>query len=69
MEQFYQFLKNKMEFLGIEPSIKIANYANKNGLKTLNCFFDNKIVNKIKSQYGRPKVITSTLYFCKHRKY
>ena len=57
------FKKNKMEFLGIEPSIKIANYANRNGLKTLNCFFDNKIVNKIKSQYGRPKVITSTYTF------
>ena len=57
------YKKNKMKFVGIEPSIKIAKFANNKGLKTINSFFDSKVVKKIKDKFGNPKIITSTYTF------
>ena len=57
------FKKNKMRFVGIEPSVAITKFANKQGLTTINGFFDEKIVKKISNKFERPKLIISTYTF------
>jgi nucleoside-diphosphate-sugar epimerase/dTDP-4-dehydrorhamnose 3,5-epimerase-like enzyme/2-polyprenyl-3-methyl-5-hydroxy-6-metoxy-1,4-benzoquinol methylase len=42
--------KNYNNILGIEPAKNIAKIANKNGIKTLNAFFDESILKKIHNQ-------------------
>ena len=44
--------------LGIEPSIKAANSANRNGIETLSEFFDIGLANAIANQYGKASLIT-----------
>ncbi len=69
--------KNKMRVLGIEPCYDIAKRANASGLKTINSFFDKKVVKKILDKNERPKLITlnyifanidNILSFCKNLK-
>ena len=50
--------KQKMNVIGVEPCYNISKKANKNGLKTINSFFDKKTVDKIKSLNGPAKLIT-----------
>jgi hypothetical protein len=45
---FLNFLKKKgCKIIGIEPSLMHAKIANKNHIKTINSFFNNKVVNLI----------------------
>ena len=43
---------NEMEVYGIEPASNLAKIANEAGLKTLCCYYDNSIKNKITEQFG-----------------
>jgi C-methyltransferase-like protein/putative zinc binding protein/methyltransferase family protein len=56
------FKREGIRILGVEPT-NIAKIANKNGIKTLQSFFDIKTAQKIKKQYGPASVITSTNVF------
>ena len=58
-----KFKKKSYKVLGVEPAHAIAKIANKNRLKTINAFFDKKIVNKIISSYKKPKIITMNNLF------
>ena len=55
--------KNKLKFVGIEPSISIAKYANQKGLKTINSFFNEKVVKKIIKKSKKPVMVLSTYTF------
>ena len=55
--------KNKMKFVGIEPSISIAKYANKKGLKTINSFFNEKSSKEIVQKFEKPHLVISTYTF------
>ena len=58
---FLNFLKKKgCKIIGIEPSIKHATIANKNGIKTMNSFFNDHIVNLILKSNKKPKIITAS---------
>lgn len=48
--------------LGVEPT-NIAKIANKNGVKTIQSFFDIKLAKQIKAKYGRARIITTTNVF------
>ena len=53
------FKKKGIKTLGIDPAKLASNIANKNGLKTINKFFDKKSKNFIEKKYGKPVAITS----------
>ena len=57
------FKKGGTKTLGIEPAKNICKIANKKKIKTINSFFDKKILKKIKTQFGMAKVITATNVF------
>ncbi|MEK7144827.1 MAG: class I SAM-dependent methyltransferase [Patescibacteria group bacterium] len=56
------FRKKGIKILGVEPT-NIAKYANAHGIKTLQSFFDIKTSEKIKREYGKAAVITTTNVF------
>ena len=53
-----QFKKKGFKVLGIEPARKIADQANKAGIKTLPNFLDKKTTNKILNKFEKAKIIT-----------
>lgn len=53
------FKKKGIRVLGIDPAKLASNIANKNGLNTINKFFDLQSKKYIEKKYGNPKVITS----------
>ncbi|WP_435097651.1 class I SAM-dependent methyltransferase [Candidatus Pelagibacter bacterium nBUS_27] len=53
------FKEKKINVLGIDPAKLPAQIANKNGIKTINNFFNKKNANKIKKTYGEIDFITS----------
>ena len=55
--------KKKCKILGVEPANIIAKFANKNGIPTINSFFEKKIVKKIISTHQKPKIITMNNLF------
>ena len=55
--------KKKMNPVGVEPSISLSNVANKKGFKTLNSFFTENTVKKIKKRYGKAKLIVTNYTF------
>jgi SAM-dependent methyltransferase len=58
---FLNFLKKKgCKIIGIEPSLMHAKIANKNHIKTINSFFNNKVVNLILKDNKKPKIITAS---------
>ena len=58
---FLNFLKKKgCKIIGIEPSIKHAKIANKNGIKTINSFFNDQVVNSILKNNKKAKIITAS---------
>lgn len=57
------FKKNNLKTVGVDPASNICKIANKRGIKTINSFFNNQVVRKIISKYGKAKVITGTNVF------
>ena len=61
------FLKPLMEsgikVIGVEPAKNISDIANKQGIPTINSYFDNETSDFIKNNYGKPKVITASNVF------
>lgn len=56
------FKKIGYNVLGIEPT-NIAKVANKNGISTIQKFFNYKLSNKIKQKYGQATIITASNVF------
>ncbi|OGE32342.1 methyltransferase [Candidatus Daviesbacteria bacterium RIFCSPHIGHO2_02_FULL_41_10] len=56
------FKKAGVKILGVEPT-NIAKIANKDGIETVQAFFDIKTSKKIKKRYGLASLITSTNTF------
>ena len=54
--------KNNLEVIGVEPT-NIAKIANKNGIKTIQSFFNEETAEKIIEEHGKAKLITSTNVF------
>ena len=57
------FKKKKIRVAGIEPASNICKIAKKNKINTYCSFFNNKIINKIISEFGKAKIITATNVF------
>lgn len=51
------------QVLGIDPAIKIAKEATKNGIETLPLFFNSETAREIKLKYGPAELITATSVF------
>ena len=62
------FLKNfknsNLECIGFEPSSNVADIANKNGIKTLNCFFNLNSIDQIKKFKNETDVIYAANVIC-----
>ncbi len=56
------FKREGVKILGVEPT-NIAKIANKDGIKTIQSFFDSRLARKIKKKYGSASVITATNMF------
>ena len=56
------FQEKGMRVLGVEPT-DAAKDANKNGIPTIQAFFDKKVVKSIIKKYGKAKLITATNVF------
>lgn len=56
------FKREGIRVLGVEPT-NIAKIANKDGIKTIQNFFDIELAKKIKKEYGEVSVITATNMF------
>ncbi|MBI2196489.1 methyltransferase domain-containing protein [Candidatus Daviesbacteria bacterium] len=56
------FIKNRIKVLGVEPT-NIAKIARKNGIRTIQAFFDIELSKKIRAKYGPASVITATNMF------
>ena len=57
------FKNRKMKVIGVDPASNICRIANRSGIKTINSFFNLKVVNRINKKYGKAKVITGTNVF------
>ena len=57
------FLGNHIPCLGIEPSLTVAEAAQKDGVPTLTEFFSAKISDKVKSDYGKADLIIANNVF------
>ncbi len=57
------FKNRKMKVIGVDPASNICRIANRSGIKTINSFFNLKVVNRINKHYGKAKVITGTNVF------
>jgi hypothetical protein len=57
------FQNQGMNVLGIEPAPHIAEWANNNGVKTVNTFLTTEAARKIKEENGPAKLITSNNVF------
>ena len=56
------FKKRRMKVLGVEPT-NMANVANKDGIKTIQDYFTEKVAKEIVKKHGRAKIITMTNVF------
>ena len=55
-----KFFKNKgFKVLGVDPALLPSKLANKNGIKTINAFFNDDCTNAIMKKYGQVDFITS----------
>ena len=57
------FKKLGWKILGVDPAVKIAEMATKNGIETIAEFFDPEIAKKIAKERGRASIITATSVF------
>ena len=64
----YFFKKKKIKVLGIDPANNVVKIANHKGIETLKGLFDHKIVQKIKKNYQKPKIITAFNVFAHSEK-
>ncbi len=53
------FKKRNIKVLGVDPAEEVSKIANRNGINTLNEFFNKSLASKIKEQYGEADLITS----------
>ena len=53
------FKNSYYRVLGIEPAKKISIVANKNGINTINSYFNEKTTSKILKNYGNPRLVTA----------
>lgn len=58
-----QLIQNDIKCLGIDPSENVSKIANESGLQTIVGFFDEKAVEKIKRNFGKPDMITASSVF------
>ena len=58
------FNKTKINAIGIDPSPNVVKFARKNGVKTINIFFNYKNIDKLKKFYKKTKVIYAANVFC-----
>ncbi len=58
-----KLLNKNINCLGIDPSENVSEIANKKGFKTIVGFFDDKSVNKIKADFGKPDLINASSVF------
>ena len=58
------FKGNKTNILGVEPSSNVATKARKNGIKTLNNFFNYKNISKLKKLKNNTNVICAANAIC-----
>ena len=56
-------LKKGVKVIGVEPAKNIAKFANKNGITTINNYFNEKVANKIFKKYGKARLITASNVF------
>lgn len=54
------FKSNGVRILGVDPAKNLAQLANREGIKTINNYFTQKIARFIKTKFGPAKVITAT---------
>lgn len=57
------FINEGMKGIGIEPANNLAVEANKNGIPTINRYFDEEAVELIITQYGKADIITANNVF------
>ena len=57
------FQKCGVQTIGVEPATNIAEIAQKNGVETINDFFDNKVANQIIDKKGNADVVTANNVF------
>ena len=57
------FKECKMKVLGVEPNEQIAKNANKNNLETINDYFNSKVANIIKKNYGEASIVTANYMY------
>lgn len=58
----YNFYRQGYEVLGIEPS-QAADIANRNGIRTLKSYFNEKIAKEIAHEYGKAQLVTAANVF------
>jgi len=56
------FYRQGYEVLGVEPS-QAADIANRNGIRTLKSYFNEKIAKEIASEYGKAQLVTAANVF------
>lgn len=57
------FQRLGMRVVGVEPAANIAALARRNGIETVNEFFDKRVVEKIVETAGQAKIVTATNVF------
>ena len=57
------FKEKNCQIVGIEPAKHISKEANKNGIYTINSFFNKKCVENLNRNFGKAKVITANNVF------
>jgi SAM-dependent methyltransferase len=62
-EQLLEFKKLGFEVLGVEPSVKLVDYANSIGIPTLHAFFDEHIDSKLPENFKSVDLIISSYTF------
>ena len=55
--------KKGVKVLGVEPAKNIAELANKNGIPTINSYFNKHAVDTILQSYGKAKIVTASNVF------
>ncbi|MBC7864448.1 MAG: methyltransferase domain-containing protein [Bacteroidia bacterium] len=57
------FVNEGMKGVGVEPAVNLSSDANKNGVPTINRYFDHETVLEIISKYGKADIITANNVF------